>query len=175
MAFKSIVISSGHGKIVRGASCPPPGLDEVKEARKVVDEVAGILKRRGCKVKTFHDDTSKTKGENLKTIVGFHNRQERDLDVSVHFNAFTKTEKPRGTEVLYLTQKALAAKVSKAIASVGFIDRGAKERTNLYFLNETEEPAILLEVCFCDSYSDAKIYRREFDFICGNIATALGF
>ena len=57
------MISSGHGKLVRGASGV---LDEVDEARKVVDTVAARLKVKGVEVKIFHDNTSTTQDQNLK-------------------------------------------------------------------------------------------------------------
>lgn len=172
MYYDRIVISSGHGKHVRGAA-GNPGLDEVNEARRVVDHLADKLDARGCAVTVFHDDTSKSQNENLNTIVAFHNSQVRDLDVSVHFNAYQQTTKPMGTEVLYLTQGPLASKVSSAIASVGFINRGPKVRSDLAFLNKTEMPSILIEVCFVDSAADVEIYNKNFDAICENIATAL--
>jgi N-acetylmuramoyl-L-alanine amidase len=169
--YKRIVISSGHGKLVRGASGI---LDEVNEARKVTDQVARKLTARGVDVKVFHDDTSTSQNQNLNTIVNFHNKQKRDLDVSVHFNAYEQVEKPMGTEVLYVSQQALAAEVSSAIASCGFINRGAKKRSDLFFLNNTDMPAILLEVCFVDSEADATIYGDQFAAICDKIASALG-
>jgi N-acetylmuramoyl-L-alanine amidase len=61
-----LVISSGHGKYVRGASGV---LDEVDEARRVVDQLASLLRLLGVEVKTFHDDVSKTQNENLNRIV----------------------------------------------------------------------------------------------------------
>ena len=123
MTYGRIVISSGHGLYVRGASGI---LDEVDEARRVVDRVAAELRDRGVDVMVFHDDTSHSRNENLDTIVNYHNAQTRDLDVSVHFNAYVETAKPMGVEVLYVTQSKLAGQVSAAIAACGFIDRGAK-------------------------------------------------
>jgi len=171
MAYDSVVISSGHGKYVRGAAGI---LDEVDEARKVVDRLAQELTNRGVDVKTFHDDTSHSQNENLNTIVNYHNAQTRDLDISVHFNAYEQVSKPMGTEVLYITQSGLASQVSAAIASVGFINRGPKKRTDLFFLNNTEEPAILIETCFVDSEADAEIYHDQFGAICDAIADVLG-
>jgi N-acetylmuramoyl-L-alanine amidase len=124
-------------------------------------------------VVVFHDDTSTTQSENLATIVNFHNEQERDLDVSVHFNAYVETDKAMGVEVLYLSQAELAAQVAAAIASCGFKNRGAKKRTDLYFLNKTDMPAILIEVCFVDSQADADLYNENFDRICSVIAGAI--
>jgi hypothetical protein len=168
----AIVISSGHGKYVRGAMFY---LDEVDEARKVVERVADYLRDAGVTVKTFHDNTSTTQNQNLNTIVAYHNAQTRDLDVSVHFNAYQVTSSPMGTECLYVTQKELAYKVSAAIAGAGgFIDRGAKYRSDLFFLNNTEQPAILIETCFVDSRADADLYRANFVDICAAIAEAIG-
>ncbi|HEX3522782.1 MAG TPA: N-acetylmuramoyl-L-alanine amidase [Stellaceae bacterium] len=167
-----IVISSGHSKKVRGAAGV---LDEVNEARLVVDRVAEIARGAGVGVKTFHDDTSATQNENLNTIVRYHNAQQRDLDVSVHFNAFQKTDKPMGTECLFVSQQALSARVAAGIARAGgLINRGAKKRDNLAFLNKTNKPAILIEVCFVDSSSDARLYRDNFDAICKSIAEVTG-
>ena len=70
MSYKNVVISSGHGEIVRGALGI---LDEVVEARRVTETVAENLRARGAQVATFHDDTSTTQSENLETIVDFHN------------------------------------------------------------------------------------------------------
>jgi N-acetylmuramoyl-L-alanine amidase len=167
----SIVISSGHGKLVRGAS---GYLDEVEEARMVVEQVADYLRKLDFPVVTFHDDTSTSQSENLETIVDFHNAQDRELDVSVHFNAYQTTSKPMGCEVLYTTQSQLAEELSAAISSSGgFIDRGPKYRSDLYFLNKTEKPAVLLEVCFVDSSSDADLYRERFTDICQAIVDVI--
>jgi hypothetical protein len=165
-----VVISSGHSLKVRGAAGV---LDEVDEARKVVEHVADELGSMGIDVVVFHDDTSTTQGENLETIVAFHNEQERDLDVSVHFNAYVETKKPMGTECLYVSQAELAGQMAGAIASVGFINRGPKKRTDLYFLNKTDMPAILIEVCFVDSQADADLYEERFDRVCYSIASAI--
>ena len=171
MSYKNIVISSGHGSIVRGASSI---LDEVDEARKVVEAVAERLRARGADVVTFHDDTSKDQSTNLHTIVDFHNAQSRQLDISVHFNCFEYCVPGRGVECLYKSQTTLAAQMSSAMAEAGeLINRGAKLRHDLFFLNETSGPAILLECAFCDSEEDARLYDEHFDAICESIAGVL--
>ena len=64
--------------------------------------------------------------------------------------------------------------MSNAIALEGhFINRGPKYRDNLYFLNNTDEPAILIEVCFVDSLEDSSLYREHFNQICLAIATCI--
>ena len=155
--MKRIVISSGHAKKVSGA-CEI--IDEVTKARRVVDRVALELTLLGDFVITYHDDWSSTQSENLERIVSFHNAQERDLDVSVHFNCAgdEPTDRPIGTECLYLTALELAEDVAFGIAAnSGLINRGAKYRDDLAFLNGTSETAILIEVCFVDSKPDCNL------------------
>lgn len=166
-----IVISSGHGKIVRGAS---GYLDEVDEARRVVDEVAQRLSWLGVSVEVFHDDVSTTQSENLDRIVDFHNGESRDLDVSVHFNAYETTGEPMGVEVLYVSEAELAERVSEAISGAsGLKNRGPKQRDDLAFLNKTNKPAILIETCFVDSMADAQLFEDHFQNICAAITAAL--
>jgi uncharacterized protein (TIGR02594 family) len=120
-------------------------------------------------VYTFHDDVSTTQSENLDRIVDYHNSKTRDLDVSIHFNAYDGSA--HGTEVLYVTQENLADEVSAAIADAGhFTDRGPKYRSDLAFLNGTEEPAILIETAFCDNTQDSNLFNQHFEQVCQAIA-----
>jgi len=172
-----VVMSAGHGKLVRGAEGPPPwGLDEVDEARQVVTETAAQLREMGVETTTYWDDVSTSQNENLERIVDFHNARTRDLDISVHFNAYEVTSKPMGTEVLYVssTGMEIADEVVDAMCEAsGLPNRGPKKRTDLYFLNNTEEPAILIEVCFVDSSYDAQVYKEKFGLICAAIAMSI--
>jgi N-acetylmuramoyl-L-alanine amidase len=163
-----IAISSGHGKHVLGAE---EYMSEVEQARRVVENVAQELEAAGVECFTFHDNTSDDQSENLETIVDWHNSQNRDYDVSVHFNAYQPTNEGMGTEVLYLTQQGLAYLMVESIAKNGdLINRGAKVRSDLYFLNKTERPSILIEVCFVDSKTDVNNYQINFGMICAGIA-----
>lgn len=165
----TIVISSGHSTKVRGAV---GFIDEVDEATRVTDRVAEYLKTVGVGVVVFHDTTSTTQDQNLHTIVDFHNDHERDIDCSIHFNCYDGTAS--GTECLYLSQAALAEEVSEKVAAAGgFKDRGPKHRSDLFFLNQTEMPSVLVEVAFVDSQQDVDKYYANFDSICAAIAEAL--
>lgn len=167
--YSRICMSSGHSTKCEGAV---GFLNEVAEATRVVDRVAEELQARGVGITTFHDTKSTTQDKNLNTIVDWHNGQTRDLDVSVHFNA--STGEGHGTEVWYVTQKELSAKLSAAIAESGFTDRGAKYTDDFFVLNHTEMPAVLIEVCFVDNPIDADIYDNKFQNICEAIANVLG-
>ena len=172
--MSKIAISSGHGLYIRGASGypVPPQLDEVDEARRVVDRVAQYLANEDSLAGVFHDNTSHDQSTNLNTIVNWHNDQTRDIDVSVHFNAYNGTA--NGCEVFYVTQEELAGELVDGIcAAGGFVDRGAKYNDDLKFLNSTEEGAVLIEVCFCDHTGDSERYRADFEGICNQIAEVL--
>jgi N-acetylmuramoyl-L-alanine amidase len=170
----SIVMSSGHGAKIAGAIGPSPwGLDEHKEAVRVVDCVAEKLRARGVTVTTGEDKTSTSQSQNLNTIVAWHNSQPaHDINCSVHFNAYLATAKPMGTECLWKTEETLATKIADAIASVGYVNRGPKKRTDLAFLNGCAN-SVLIETCFVDSEADAHLYQSTFDETCEAIATAL--
>ncbi|MBM7605971.1 N-acetylmuramoyl-L-alanine amidase [Metabacillus crassostreae] len=168
-----LVISSGHGKYVSGANSY---INEVTEARKIVGKVTNYLKLLSCNVYEFHDNTSKNQTDNINTIVRYHNSKDRDLDVSVHLNAASKTNDPRGVEVLYYgdSNRAIAEKVSVAISRAsGLKNRGAKKRTDLGFLKGTIKTALLIEVCFVDSKTDVEIYQSKFNEICKALAESV--
>lgn len=167
-----ITISSGHWAIGTGASGI---IDEVTENRKVTKRVVEILRLSNVVVNHVEDNVSKNKTENLQYLISQHNKTNRQLDVSVHFNSSgTTVNKPIGVEVLYYSQKELASKLSKAISvASGLIDRGPKERKELSFLSKTNKGAVLLEVCFVNSSVDVELYKQNFENICQTIATTL--
>jgi len=167
-----ICISAGHAMKVQGAIGPEPwGLNEVDEARRVMNTVADYLKKLGHSAETYADDISTSQNENLHRIVDWHNSQTRDGDCSIHFNAYMPKDSGMGTEVLYYSQQDVARRVADAISnSSGLINRHEKFRDDLFFLNNTDEPAILIEVCFVDSKTDCDLYRKNFDAICRAIA-----
>ena len=170
MAYNQVDISSGHSINCQGAS---DIINEVTEAKKVVDRVCDIIKASGKACYKYHD-TSSSSSQNLVNIVNWHNGFKDGVDVSIHFNAYSHVDKPMGTEVCYYSNSSLAAAISKEISTAGgFIDRGAKQRTGLYFLKHTNKPAILIEVCFVDSVADVNLYKANFEKICQAIAKSL--
>ncbi len=70
--------------------------------------------------------------------------------------------------------RTFANKISKSISNASSLrNRGGKKRINIAFLNNTSQPAILIEVCFVNSTVDVAIYREKFDEICISIANEL--
>ncbi|MFJ7737758.1 N-acetylmuramoyl-L-alanine amidase [Lysinibacillus sp. NPDC097287] len=167
-----ITISPGHWCVGSGTS---DILDEVEEARKVVNRVEEILKANKIPTIKIEDNVSKSQANNLSYLVRQHNTTKRKVDVSVHFNVSKeRVQHGIGTEVLYYDAVSLAATMSKAISNAsGLKNRGAKKRQELAFLNGTTMPAILIEVCFVNSAEDVKLYEKHFDKICTVIAEVL--
>ena len=170
MSYTQINISSGHSINCQGAS---DIINEVTEARKIVDRIYQLCKDIGIEVYKYHD-TSSSSSQNLKNIVNWHNQFKDGIDVSIHFNAYQHTSNSMGTEVCYYSQSQLANQVSSAISKAsGLKNRGAKERKGLYVLRNTNKPMLLIEVCFCDSSYDVQKYQENFDKICLAIIEAL--
>ena len=167
-----IVLSSGHGLYIRGAA---DIVDEVDEARKIVHTVASYLRSFGVEVVTYNDDVSTSQDENLNRIVDFHNSQPpHAIDCSIHLNAYTHTEKPMGCEVLYISQEQLAKEISSAMAVAGdLVNRGAKFRDDLFFLNQTTAKSVLIETIFCDSQADVDAYHKHYEELCVAIASTI--
>lgn len=171
---KEIELHPGHWKLQNSGA--NGHIQEVPEARKVTRRVYEILRAAKVPATYYEDNVTNNKTDNVNHLIAHHNADRDGLIVSIHFNAGGDGRKAIGTEVLYKTQKALAARVSKAISDAtggGLIDRGAKYRDNVGVLTRTFEPAILIEVCFVNSAIDTAIYKRDFEKICQAIAKVL--
>lgn len=168
--MKKINIHAGHnpkGMIGAGAV----GLiDESTENRKVVKYVKKYLKRFGITVYDNTCNNGTSQSDVLKKIVKKSNAHKVDLDVSIHFNSGVNDKKgdgkTTGVEVLLYdkTDKKLnkiASSVCKSVEKLGYKNRGVKVRPDLYVLNETKAPAMLIECCFVDDYDDVKLYNAR--------------
>lgn len=166
-----LTISAGHFGKGTGAS---GFLDEGGETIYFVQELEKKLREKGIKVYTIIDKQSKNQQQNLAYIVKQHNATQRELDISIHFNsAPTIIKEGIGTEVLYVNPaiSTFAQMMSTEISKAGkFKNRGAKQRTNLAFLNGTIQKSILIEICFVNSEQDVKLYRKNKDQIIEAIA-----
>ena len=166
-AEKKMVINvhAGHnpdGKIACGAV---GFIKESTEARRVKEEVIRMLKEMGHTVYDCTVESGISATDVLKKIVGKCNDHTVDLDVSIHFNSADGLKEDgvtTGTEVLVYSgySKALdeAQAVCAAISALGYKNRGVKYRPDLYFLNKTKAPAMLVECCFVSDKDDVKLY-----------------
>ncbi|PEB19740.1 N-acetylmuramoyl-L-alanine amidase [Bacillus toyonensis] len=161
-------LHGGHNNIVQGANWG--NRKEHVMDRLVKDAVAAKLRALGHTVYDDTDETGSTQAQNLNNIVRNCNSHSVDLVISFHLNAYNGSA--NGVEVCYYDQQALAAKVSAQLAKdIGWSNRGAKQRTDLYVLNSTKAPAILIELGFIDNESD--MAKWDVDKIANSIVYAL--
>ena len=162
-----INVHAGHnpdGKVACGA-CGI--LKESTQARKVKDIVIKKLRAKGHTVYDCTVNDGKSQTDVLKKIAAKCNAHTVDLDVSIHFNSGAHDEKGNGrttgTEVWTVPNSRTAkyaSRVEKEIAGLGFKSRGVKTTKDLYILNHTKAPAMLVECCFVDDADDAKLYNK---------------
>ncbi|MBJ8026059.1 N-acetylmuramoyl-L-alanine amidase, partial [Bacillus cereus] len=161
-------LHGGHNAIVQGANWGHR--KEHIMDRQVKDVIAAKLRALGHTVYDDTDETGATQPQNLSNIVRNCNSHDVDLVISFHLNAYNGSA--NGVEVCYYDQQALAAKVSAQLAKdIGWSNRGAKQRTDLYVLNSTRAPAILIELGFIDN--DADMAKWNVDKIANSIVYAL--
>ena len=158
-----INVHAGHADYGKGA-CGAVGayLNESIEDRKVKNIVIDLLRAQGHTVYDCTVDVGSTQTAVLKGIVSKCNAHKVDLDVSIHFNSAGETA--HGTEVWIREGSAsrpYAEKIVNSIASLGFRNRGVKTTQNLYVLNHTKAPALLVECCFVNNAEDASLYNPE--------------
>ena len=167
--YMKINIHAGHNPDGRIA-CGAVGLiKESTEARKVKNEVIRLLRNSGHTVYDCTVDNGTSQNDVLSTIVDKCNNHEVDLDISIHFNSGRNDKKgddaTGGTEVyVYSTSskaKSAAEKICKAIAALGYKNRGVKTSTSLYVIKHTNSPSMLIECCFVDDKDDIEIYNYK--------------
>lgn len=136
-------------------------LSEIKCCTDINGYLVPYLKAAGhevieCNDATYPDYVSATK---------LANKYNLDLVISLHCNSAT-SGKANGTEVLYYTgnekTKKVAATLSEAISNaIGTQNRGAKARGDLYILNCTKAPAVLIECFFVSNRDDCSKYNPK--------------
>lgn len=167
-----ILIIAGHGAGDSGAvGC---GFKEADLTRQAASILEGKLKAYALTVSRY--PSARNAYEDNKAGALAVNFSNYGLIVELHFNSFNGSA--NGTEVLYKPSgmKALAAKVSAAIASVGFYNRGAKQRTDLANMNKCAKlgvPYILVETCFIDNREDMKLYEAHLYSVWDKVAAAI--
>ena len=180
--IRKVTVHAGHnpsGKIACGAS---DLLDESTQARYIAKKVIKLLKKNGIKAVNCTVNNGTNQGDVLHKICAKCNSvSDADLHISIHFNAGRDDRKgdgkTGGTEVL-LTENIsdkgdIAKRICNQMAKLGFTNRGVKINRNLYFLNHTKAPAILIETCFVDDKDDYMLYTSDRDAVAEAIVRAV--
>ena len=180
--IRKVTFHAGHnpsGKIACGAS---DLLDESTEARYITRKIIKLLKKNSIKAVNCTVNNGMNQGDVLRKICAKCNAvKDADLHISIHFNSGRGDKKGDGriggTEVL-LTENIvdkgdIAKRMCNQMEHLGFTNRGVKTRTDLYFLNHTKAPAILIETCFVDDKDDYMLYTSDRDKVVSAIVKAV--
>src|SRR5574344_663242 len=162
-------IHAGHAPFgIGGANGAVNILNESVENRKVKNEVIRLLNFYGIETYDNTCDKAYTQNEVLKYIVRESNSHLCDIDISIHLNSGRGDSNGDGStggvEVLVYDNSIndVASRISQNIATaLGINNRGVKINKDLYFLNSTKDPAILIECCFVDDKDDADKWNVE--------------
>ena len=157
-----IAITVGHSILKSGLCTSADGVvNEYQYCKMLSDFLAKILRAAGytvdiiiCPERQF---TSKNQERTYK--LPRINGKKYDLIIELHLNSYNGSAK--GTEVLYCsnTGKMYAQRVVNKLGTI-FTSRGVKDRPDLYMLNSTDCPAIMIETFFCDSKNDYDIATK---------------
>ena len=167
-----IGINCGHTVNGQAGSGAVGYLNESNETRNVGYELMELFRAGGHTVVDCTNDKATSTSANLSKIVSLANAQSLDLFVSIHFNA----SGGKGTECYTYggKQHNEAVKICENLESLGFKNRGIKDGSNLYVVKNTKAKAILVEICFVDTKSDAELYEKlGYESIAGAIYEAI--
>ena len=167
-----VLICAGH--TLRGKGTGANGyINESNENRILSKKIVEWLKVANIDVDYYEINEA---SDYLQKQVAVANKKSYDVVVQVHFNAYKTVNEAMGTETLYdkgsSKGREYAKRVNSKLTSI-FKNRGAKERDDLYWLNNTKAPAILIETCFVDSKSDTDIYKKDKDRVAKAIAEGI--
>ncbi len=167
-----VYLNPGHGDNDPGACAF--GRSEATEVLKVALAVGPILKANGIEV-AYTRTTNGGADAHMVNYVPQVNREGCDLFVSFHRNASGAGASGYETCV-YSNQgyaKTFADKMNAGMSSLGFKNRGTKIRTDLYVLNSTNMPAVLMELGFIDSQTDNSLFDKHYNDMINLIAKSI--
>lgn len=160
-----IALCVGHSILKSGACTSADGRKyggclEYNWNKAFSRQVKSALEKKGHKVTRIicpeKQFTSSIQERNYK--LDKINNGDYDLVMELHLNS--GPEGANGAEVLYksMAGKKYAEGIQRELRKV-FRDRGTKQRSDLYMLNQTTPPAIIVETFFCGNKNEYKKAR----------------
>lgn len=163
-----IVIDPGHGGSDPGA-VSPWGTREKDINTRISLKTRDALEDLGYNVLMTRDND---KTLQLSDRTNLANKSYADLFISFHANSYSDSS-VKGIQVLYCpAQKAKVDKDSdqyplaksimdELLKGTGAVDKGIIQRSDLYVLNRTTMPAVLIEVGFLTNPEEEKLIQTE--------------
>lgn len=174
-----IFLSVGHS-ILKGGGCTSASgqVNEYRYNKELAPYVKKALESLGhtCDVVVCPEGrfTSWTQERGYKLPIA--NSGKYDLVCELHLNA--SNGQGQGSEVLYYPGdkkgSEIASRGANALSKLGFKNRGAKSRGDLYIIAATKPTAVLFETFFCDNKHDTDLANKlGFEKIAGAICYGL--
>lgn len=167
-----IALDAGHGGANPGAVYK--GRQEKDDVLALTLAVGNILERNGVDVYyTRTTDIYEAPAAKAQEA----NEVGADYFVSIHRNASPFPNQYTGVESLVYSRYGNAARmaynINDRLEQVGFVNQGVNERDNLAVLNQTQMPAVLVEVGFINTDADNVLFDQQFDAIAQAIADGI--
>lgn len=167
-----IVLDAGHGGANPGATYQ--GRQEKDDALALTLAVGRILEDRGVDVYyTRTTDVYESPAQKAEE----DNQTGADYFVSIHRNSSPYPNQYSGVESLVYNRYGEAARmannINQQLETVGFLNQGVNERTNLVVLNRTQMPAVLVEAGFINTDADNQLFDERFDDMARAIAEGI--
>ena len=156
-----IGIDCGHTLTGADTGAEGCGRKEQECTREIGYKLKTKLEALGHEVIMCQCDSCSSLNESLSHRVNVANNFNADLFVCIHLNAANGLA--HGTEVYTYKGKELAYArnvLNEICNDFGFTNRGIKG-ANLYVVNHTNMPAMLIECCFIDNVNDMAKYDAE--------------
>lgn len=177
-----VLVIAGHGEGDPGAVSRLQGREyqEARETRNLAAVLLPLLRQRGVDAAAYPAE----KNAFARRKDGLPELNGADFVLELHFNAAVLDAgngRAKGTEcwVPVGTENTTPARaVCRAMAALGFPDRGVKEKNFAVIAAARDRgiPAVLLEVCFLDDADDMALYdaERAARAICDGLCQGLG-
>ena len=168
----TIALDAGHGGANPGATYN--GRQEKDDALRLTLAVGRLLENAGMNVVYTRTsdiyDSPTRKAEKA-------NEAGADYFISIHRNSSVYPNQYTGIESIVYNRYGVAARMAENInenlQSLGFVNQGVSERTNLVVLNRTQMPSVLVEAGFINNNSDNAIFDGRFDELAQAIADGI--
>lgn len=176
-----ILLTVGHSKLKNGSITSADGTkygggNEYTYCKSLAKYLEKELEENGHEVDRVVCPEGKfTKSTDERTYkLAIEHATHYDLVMELHLNA-AATNVAEGCEVLYKSArgKKYADKIQKQLSKV-FKNRGTVKRDDLYMLNQTKAPAIILETFFCTNKHEWKYAVEHKAKIAKLIANGVG-
>lgn len=162
-----IVLNAGHMPGMDPGACGVYST-EADICRRVMESCSFILRNMGNEVLTVQCDE-------LEPIVAAADGFGADIFVSIHCNG-APTSAARGTEVYAMSEEGyeLALCIDRAIVDyLGTADRGVKDGSRLYVVNQTDATAVLVELAFITNGDDEWLLNERTEDFASALAAGI--